>query len=212
MSLVSTNKAAYLHILRRWPWWPRGRGHATNGVSKPPEATDPTQQNMTGTMWALHCPPAASVILLLGLCVGSVRPSWQGKGNTRAVFVQGTGLSSVARTHTNMHTHLAKTEAYCGRPARSGPPTTVMHCITFCISASFLQLSITDCCLFVLLSSYHFPPLCFKSFLFFAFITLPSFRSVSFASTLSDGNRLSSNCPLWRTPPSVLCNHPWRTC
>lgn len=116
-------------------WWPRcARVKATEGVRKPPEAAHPTQQNMASTVWR-WCPPSACVFYCSVCVCWSARPSWQGKGNTRAVFVQGTGLALVAHTYTYKHarTHLAKTEAYCGLQAQFGPPTTVTHCVTFCI-------------------------------------------------------------------------------
>lgn len=108
-------------------------------------------------IWLALCdddaPPSACVFYCSVCVCWSARPSWQGKGNTRAVFVQGTGLALVAHTYTYKHarTHLAKTEAYCGLQAQFGPPTTVTHCITFCILSLpfisfylFISLSITD--------------------------------------------------------------------
>lgn len=66
-----------------------------------------------------------------------------GKGITRVVFVQCTGLSSLARTYTykHAHTHLPNTEAYCGHPCPVGPRTTDAHCVTLCLSVSSFLLS-----------------------------------------------------------------------
>lgn len=65
------------------------------------------------------------------------------KGITRAVFVQGTGLSSLARTHTYKHAHsLANTEAHCGRPAPAGS-THYSH--TLYRSLPLLSISLPLC-------------------------------------------------------------------
>lgn len=111
---------------------------ATKGVSKPPEATDPTLQNTVshmsvvvycwgGTAWPVPCDPVAPsnhsvftgaqcVCWSVCVCVcerernvvradGLVVRVDGGKGITRAVFVQGTGLSSLTRTYTYKHAH-----------------------------------------------------------------------------------------------------------
>lgn len=119
-------------------------------------------------------PPFSLCFFYCSVCVcWSARPSWQGKGNTRAVFVQGTGLALVAHTYTYKHarTHLAKTEAYCGLQAQFGPPTTVTHCVTFCILSlpfiSFYLIVYHGLVCFLFLSLSPPPPFVFFVLCFF---------------------------------------------
>lgn len=89
-------------------------------------------------MW-LHCPLLAVVFLPLS---GSVRPNWQSKSNTRAVFVQGMGLALVTRTykHTHSHTHLPKNRGLLWTWF-----TWVHPSVTFYTSISFLSFSNASC-------------------------------------------------------------------
>lgn len=75
-----------------------------------------------------------------------------GKANTRAVFVQGTGLSSLARTYTYKHT-LSKNRGllWTPSPVRSTHYSHTLYHIFASLSPSFsylyLSLSITNDCL-----------------------------------------------------------------
>lgn len=147
---------------------PGGQIEMAVGVTKPPESTDLTRQStvshvrivvycrghcVTSAMWP-RCPLQPLCFYWSSVCVrernvvkGLVRVDGC-KGNTRAVFVQGTGLSSLAHTHTHSNTHTwLKTEAYCRHPAQLSPPTTVTHCMKLSIFMyiSLSLLFITNC-------------------------------------------------------------------
>lgn len=78
------------------------------------------------------------------------------------------------RTHTDMHTHLPKTEAYCGRPGQIGPRTTVTHCITLCFSISFFFLSFS-----LIITNYYLCP--------FFFLSVTSHQTIfNFFTSVSD--------------------------
>lgn len=98
----------------------------------------------------------------------------EGKGNTRAVFVQGTGLSSLARTYTYKHT-LAKNRGLLWTPSpvwfthysHTLYHTLLLHLLLSLIflSRHLSQMTLSVC----FLPLCHFPPLYFQLLFLFHF-------------------------------------------
>lgn len=100
-----------------------------------------------------------------------------GKGITRAVFVQGTGLSSMARTHTYRHARtLAKNRGLLWTPSPVGSAHyshTLYHSLPLhlFLSLIFLSLSVTNVRLLTLLMLFGYFPQHYFSLVLLQFLT-----------------------------------------
>lgn len=185
-------EAAYLHVLWHWPLqayegYLSGK-YTPKGACPSAKYSKSHEHVYCGAQGALHerlhvtpLPPPARVFLLelsvctvcgaLSVCVGEkcCCAGWRGKGITRLVFVQCTGLSWLACTYTL--THKNRGLLWTPRPSWSGHYSNSLS--PFCSQALAFSLSSS-----LFIHTFHFLPhglkpwFCF-SFSFWHCVSLP---------------------------------------